>query len=591
MRIRALGTILLGLTAAVPLAGGLAHAQSQDQAKSSPELAAEAAPAIPEASQEAAPVAAAPEGAPAAAPVAMPPAAPEPGLSAPSDATPEPAATEIAPAPADQSQAAAPPPALQADPVVAAIRAKLADPAAAKDAHPDDRVALTDFYAAREGAPLWITEMGFSAKGQQVLFEIEKAGDWGLDAASFALPRSDALTTTPEAQADAEIALDLALLKYARYASGGRFTPSKVSALFDQAPPVRDPKTVLADIAAAEAPDDYLRSLHPKHEQFMRLREALLKARGGNAEGAEPAADGKDVKRILINMERWRWMPENLGSVYVLNNSAAFMLYVVKDNKTIYADKTLVGTIGYATPIFSSPMTTIVFNPDWNAPETVVKENILPALQSKKFSILKTHKLFVSYNGQPIDATKVDWNRVNGLAYTFSQKAGPHNNLGKVKFLYPNRHTVYMHDTLPVRKKYFKKSARLIGHECVRMEKPDKFAAVLLAESNGVTEARVKELWNKGNNASVALERKIPVHMVYFTAVADDGGKVEAFTDVYGLDRKLAAKMFGDATGFPEPPPESKEPPPGETEASTPAARRTTADNDMARAMSGFLGE
>jgi murein L,D-transpeptidase YcbB/YkuD len=236
-------------------------------------------------------------------------------------------------------------------------------------------------------------------------------------------------------------------------------------------------------------------------------------------------------------------------------------------------------------------MTTIVFNPDWNAPETVVKENILPALQSKKYSILKTHKLFVSYNGQPVDATKVDWNRVNGLAYTFSQKAGPHNNLGKIKFLYPNRHTVYMHDTLPVRKKYFKQTKRMIGHECVRMEKPDKFAAVLLAESNGLGEGRIKELWDKGVNSSVALERKIPVHMVYFTAVADEGGKVENFTDVYGLDRKMAAAMFGDATGFPEPPPESKKPPLGEADASTPAAKRTTADNDMARAMSGFLGE
>ena len=75
------------------------------------------------------------------------------------------------------------------------------------------------------------------------------------------------------------------------------------------------------------------------------------------------------------------------------------MLYVVKDGKTIYADKTLVGTIGYATPVFTSPMTTIVFNPDWNAPETVVKENILPPLQRKSYSILKTHKLYVSYNG------------------------------------------------------------------------------------------------------------------------------------------------------------------------------------------------
>jgi murein L,D-transpeptidase YcbB/YkuD len=118
--------------------------------------------------------------------------------------------------------------------------------------------------------------MGFSARGQQVLFEIEKASEWGLDPASFALPPAEALPATPEAQAEAEISLDLALLKYARFARGGRLTPSKVSTLFDQTPPLRDPKAVLAEIEAAEAPDAYLRSLHPKHEQFERLRQALL---------------------------------------------------------------------------------------------------------------------------------------------------------------------------------------------------------------------------------------------------------------------------------------------------------------------------
>jgi murein L,D-transpeptidase YcbB/YkuD len=378
---------------------------------------------------------------------------------------------------------------------------------------------------------------------------------------------------------------------------------------------LRDPRTILIEIETAEAPDAYLRSLHPVHEQFVRLRQALLKARGTDGAGEKPAGegkdaaeekpagdgtdaatkkpdgDGKDVKRILINMERWRWMPEDLGSTYVMNNAAAFMLYIVKDGKTIFADKTLVGTIGYATPIFTAPMTTIVFNPEWNAPETVVKENILPPLQHKHYSILKSHKLFVSYNGRPVDATRVDWNKVDGLAYTFTQKPGPHNNLGKVKFLYPNRHTVYMHDTLPVRKKYFKQPVRLIGHECVRMEKPDKFASVLLAESNGWGDSRMKELWDKGVNSSVALERKLPVHMVYFTAVADEGGKIETFADVYGLDRKLAVALFGDATGFPQPPPESKQPPAGESDASTPAARRTTADDGISRAMQGFLGD
>ena len=242
--------------------------------------------------------------------------------------------------------------------MVASIRVTLGDPALRKDENADDLAALEAFYAAR-AAPLWMTEMGFSAKGQQALFEIEKAGDWGLDPADFELPLAAALPATPEAQGLAELKLNLAILKYARYARGGRFTPSKISSLFDQRPPLRDPKIVLVEIEAADAPDAYLQSLHPKHEQFVRLRQALLKARGASenansenansedgksedvkSEDVKPAGNERDIKLLVINMERWRWMPENLGSIHVWNNSAAFMLYVVKDGKTIFADKT-----------------------------------------------------------------------------------------------------------------------------------------------------------------------------------------------------------------------------------------------------------
>jgi L,D-transpeptidase YcbB len=547
-------SVVCGLPASAQDAGGPPQVQlSEPTLKPSlPEL-----PPPPEVQPMPAPLPAAPEALPAA-PAAPPPASDQPPLAA----------------------------AEPTDPVVTIIRTKLADPGIGKGQHADDLAALSAFYGARTEGPLWITEMGFSAKGQQALFEIGQADDWGLDAASFELPPADQLPADAEAQALAEIKLDLAILRYARYARGGRFAPAAISELFDQAPPLRDPSTVLAEIAAAEAPDAYLESLHPKHEQFARLRQKLLEARAESGEG-KPA--DKDVKRLIINMERWRWLPENLGSIYVWNNSPEFKLYVVKDGKAIFGDKTLVGTIGYATPVFTSPMTTIVFNPDWVAPETVVKENIWPPLQRRAYSILRTHKLYVSYNGKPVDPTKVDWNRVNPLSFTFSQKAGPHNNLGKVKFLFPNRHTVYMHDTLPVRKKYFKQSVRMIGHECVRMEKPVGFAEVLLAEANGWDAAKVKELWDKGDNSSVALGKKIPVHMVYFTSVVDDDGKIETFADVYGLDRKLAAALFGDATGFPQPPPEP--PKQQREEADATPVNRSAGRSDIMQSMQSFFGD
>ena len=497
-------------------------------------------------------------------------------------ATEPPAAPAAAPALTADSTA-------PVDAVVAAIRLKLADPGLRKDSNPDNLAALAAFYGMRTGAPLWMTEMGFSKKGQAALFEIGKADDWGLDAAAFELPQAGALPRSTEAQALAEIKLDLAILKYARFARGGRLNPSEISDLFDQVPPLRDPKMVMSEIAAADAPDAYLRSLHPKHEQFERLRQALLQARDSGVGGGKPGANAVEIRRLIINMERWRWMPEDLGRLYVWNNSPEFMLYVVKDGKTIYSDKTFVGTISYATPVFSADMETIVFNPDWIAPETVLLENLLPPLRKKDYSILRNNNLKASYNGDPVDVRKINWRRVDIRNYTFTQAAGPDNVLGKVKFLFPNKHVVYMHDTLPVRRKFFQTSVRAIGHNCVRMEKPDQFAEVLLAEDKGWPASQVKDLWDKSVNSPITLDHKIPVHMSYFTTVVDEKGKVATFADLYGLDNKMATALFGDATGFPLPPPEATRLQ-AEGDAAAPV-KRTAAGNDIVGWLRGFAGD
>ena len=215
-----------------------------------------------------------------------------------------------------QTEAAAPAPAT--DPVIASIRSKLADAALRKGADPADPAdlaALDAFYAERDGPPVWVTPMGFSARAQATIDEIGKADDWGLQAAAFQLPPAGTLPKTADEQGDAEIKLQLAVLKYARFARGGRVNPASLSKILDLDPPLRDPKMVLAEISASPDPDSYLQSLHPKHEQFQNLRQALLKARGGDGAG-EPASE-RDIQKIVINMERWRWMPEDLGKIYV----------------------------------------------------------------------------------------------------------------------------------------------------------------------------------------------------------------------------------------------------------------------------------
>jgi murein L,D-transpeptidase YcbB/YkuD len=214
-------------------------------------------------------------GQPAAAPGAAKPqpnpTSPSSAAAAPSPSAPDASAPDAA-TPPSQSTAASPMPA--ADPVIASIRSKLGDASLRKGADVKDLAALEAFYAERSDPPVWITGMGFSAKAQAAINEFGKADDWGLTASAFELPPAGDLPDNADDQAIAEIKLQLAILKYARFARGGRVDPSSLSVLIDQAPPLLDPKIVLTKIAASPTPA-YLQSLHPKHEQFK------LKTRAG----------------------------------------------------------------------------------------------------------------------------------------------------------------------------------------------------------------------------------------------------------------------------------------------------------------------
>ncbi|MGH6866894.1 MAG: L,D-transpeptidase family protein [Methyloceanibacter sp.] len=456
-----------------------------------------------------------------------------------------PSAVKEPPAPA------APEPAVEAPPaelfISDAIRQKLQDPELRKNVAPADLAAVEAFYAGRTGPSLWLTGTGLKPEAQRAIEEIGKADEWGLESAVFAPPNPGDAPSTPEEQAATEIKLDLAILQYARFARGGRTNPTSLSKVIDQTPSLRDPKLVLTEIAVSSEPDAYLRSLHPKHEQFERLRQALIKIRAE----ADPGIEPKGAKQVLINMERWRWMPDDLGGTYVWLNVPEFMGYVVKDGKRIHADKIVVGKPVYATPTFSANMQTIVFNPEWTVPPTIVREDLLPKLRGGgsgwfgggNTAILKQHKLKVRYKGREVDPDKIDWKNVNMGAISFTQAPGPTNVLGKVKFLYPNKHIVYMHDT--IKRDLLKLEVRAEGHHCPRVANPGKFAAVILAQDKGWPAAKVDELMAKGYNSAVDLSKPVPVHTTYFTAVVDDEGKLRTFGDVYKLDAVVASAVVG----------------------------------------------
>ena len=476
------------------------------------------------------------------------PASPDAANQA-SGASPAPAASQAAAGGEPETQAPAPTPVqtvpipAAATPVVESIRAKIADPATRKSAAAADIAALEEFYNGRS-EPVWMTDMGFSSEAQAVIDEIHKADDWGLSSAAFELPPAGALPESVDQQAASEIALNLAILKYARYARGGRTDPTKLKNV-DMRPTFRDPKLVLGEIADTDKPGTYLQSLHPKHDQFNRLRQALLKARAESEAGAKP----RNLQKILINMERWRWMPEDLGALHVHLNIPEFMTYIVKDGKTIHSEKIVVGKLRYATPIFSADLKTIVFNPEWTVPPTIVREDLLPKLRGgggffgSNTSVLKKHGLQVNYNGKRVNPSSINWSTVNMGAISFTQAPGPKNVLGKVKFLYPNKHLVYMHDT--IKRNLLSLEVRAEGHHCPRVANPGEVAAVILAQDRGMPKSEVDKLLKDGYNASVALRGHVPVHTTYFTASVDAEGKVKTFNDIYGLDAGVTAAVFG----------------------------------------------
>jgi len=263
------------------------------------------------------------------------------------------------------------------------------------------------------------------------------------------------------------------------------------------------------------------------------------------------------IKRILLNMERWRWLPQNLGAFYVAVNVPEFTLRVVENSEAIHTARVVVGKPDKQTPIFFNAMKTVVFGPYWNVPNSIKVEELKPYLRQEVWffggggwdtSVLRRHNLRVKYQGREVDPRTLDWNRIDIRSVHIYQPPGPTNVLGKVKFLFPNKHDVYMHDT--TQKELFAKDVRAESHGCMRVQDPGKLASIILQHDQGWSLARTMSAMENGYDQHVSLGQAIPVYITYFTTRINDDGSVSTFRDVYGHDARMAAALFGDSRGF-----------------------------------------
>ncbi|MCR4282262.1 MAG: L,D-transpeptidase family protein [Bauldia sp.] len=253
--------------------------------------------------------------------------------------------------------------------------------------------------------------------------------------------------------------------------------------------------------------------------------------------GIMNAAADDHIATILANMERWRWMPHDLGTFYVRVNIPNFNLEIYRDDKVVYTTRIVVGQTGWQTPVFSRMINHVIVNPTWNVPASIAVKEMLPKIQSNP-GALNGYQVFANIDGRfrAVDPMMVDWQTVDMRRIQIKQPPGERNALGSIKFMFPNPFSVYLHDTPS--KSFFERDYRALSHGCMRVQNPWEFANALLADDPIVSTARLKKLVG-GPETRVNLTNEIPVHITYFTAWVDETGELKVRDDIYGHDARI----------------------------------------------------
>jgi murein L,D-transpeptidase YcbB/YkuD len=244
--------------------------------------------------------------------------------------------------------------------------------------------------------------------------------------------------------------------------------------------------------------------------------------------------------QILINMERWRWEPRELGARHLYVNIPEFLVRLMDGGRLVHEERIVVGTAKNRTPAFSDEMEYVVFNPYWNVPESILLKEMLPVARRNPEFFARNQLEVVWQGRRTVDPYMVDWENVNPQKVLVRQVPGPSNALGVVKFLFPNKHSVYMHDTPS--KNLFNQSVRAYSHGCMRVRNPVKFAEILLSDQ-GWSPSKVRSALDTTEDYQVTLDRKLPVHIMYFTLWADKSGRLQEFGDIYDYDDRLKVAM------------------------------------------------
>ncbi len=242
-----------------------------------------------------------------------------------------------------------------------------------------------------------------------------------------------------------------------------------------------------------------------------------------------------------VNLERLRWLPDTLRDAeLILVNVANYQLDYLNKLDTILTAKVIVGKEFNASPIFTAPMAYIAFSPYWNIPESITKDEIIPAVLKNSKYLEQKNMEVVTSSGEVVNPKSIKWS-ADPFPYLIRQKPGGSNSLGLVKFMFPNEHSIYIHDT-PARG-LFKLENRALSHGCIRIQNPEKFAALLLEDDPSWTLEKINEAMNQEKEQIVDLKKNIPVVIFYMTFWADSNGAPHFRSDIYNRDQEVLKAM------------------------------------------------
>lgn len=242
------------------------------------------------------------------------------------------------------------------------------------------------------------------------------------------------------------------------------------------------------------------------------------------------------AQQLRVNLERARWVVGGLSDTFVLVNLPAFKVYLIRDQKNVWEARTQIGREARQTPTFRADMKYLVLNPDWTVPPTILAKDVLEGMRKNQDTIARKHLTILDQQGGVVDPASIDWQNATpgNFRYTLRQPPGPDNALGRVKFIFPNQHSIFLHDT-PSRD-LFASDQRTFSSGCIRVDHPLDLAALLLEGQDSWTRTRIQETVDSEESKTVFLTTPLSVVIVYWTVSVGASGELRFAKDVYSLD-------------------------------------------------------